>query len=295
VNRPSFTLIAGANVAGKSTLTSGNPSTFASIPVLDPDTFAKTIRSSGTTISPIAAGREVLRLTEEHLKQRQSFAVKTTLSGKNYLRLMRYARDISRGFEVTLIYIGTGNVEINLARIAERVRAGGHNVPEVDIRRRYLRSLENLPVAAKNADHVLLFDNSHQQGYQLGAYYPAPSPNGSRRCLRGSRNSKRRSFSTATDRNAAGSVRPNSSLNSNGALRFRRPAIREFVDKRDRHFSESAFDFWIEIHPLNGMPLRVYSPAETVADCFKFRSKFGTETAIQALRRNLPRKEGHDG
>ena len=167
MNRPSFTLIAGANVAGKSTLTSGNPSTFASIPVLDPDTFAKTIRSSGTTVSPIAAGREVLRLTEEHLKQRQSFAVETTLSGKNYLRLMRYARDISRGFEVTLIYIGTGSVEINLARIAERVRAGGHNVPEVDVRRRYLRSLENLPVAAKNADHVLLFDNSHQQGYQL--------------------------------------------------------------------------------------------------------------------------------
>jgi predicted ABC-type ATPase len=167
VNRPSFTLIAGANGAGKSTLTSGNPSTFASIPVLDPDTFAKTIRSSGTTVSPIAAGREVLRLTEEHLKQRQSFAVETTLSGKNYLRLMRYARDISRGFEVTLIYIGTGSVEINLARIAERVRAGGHNVPEVDVRRRYLRSLENLPVAAKNADHVLLFDNSHQQGYQL--------------------------------------------------------------------------------------------------------------------------------
>lgn len=167
MNRPSFTLIAGANGAGKSTLTSGNPSTFASIPVLDPDTFAKTIRSSGTTVSPIAAGREVLRLTEEHLKQRQSFAVETTLSGKNYLRLMRYARDISRGFEVTLIYIGTGSVEINLARIAERVRAGGHNVPEVDVRRRYLRSLENLPVAAKNADHVLLFDNSHQQGYQL--------------------------------------------------------------------------------------------------------------------------------
>jgi predicted ATPase len=134
VNRPSFTLIAGANGAGKSTLTSGNPSTFASIPVFDPDTFAKTIRSSGTTISPIAAGREVLRLTEEHLKRRQSFAVETTLSGKNYLRLMRYARDISRGFEVTLIYIGTDSVEINLARIAERPgwwsqRSGGRRPP----------------------------------------------------------------------------------------------------------------------------------------------------------------------
>lgn len=167
MNRPTFTVIAGANGAGKSTLTSGNPSTFASIPVLDPDAFAKTIRSSGATLSPIAAGREVLRLTEEHLKRRQSFAVETTLSGKNYLKMMRYARGIGRGFGVTLIYIGTDSVEINLVRITERVRAGGHNVPEVDVRRRYLRSLENLPVAAKNADHVLLFDNSHEQGYQL--------------------------------------------------------------------------------------------------------------------------------
>jgi predicted ABC-type ATPase len=118
-------------------------------------------------LSPIAAGREVLRLTEEHLKRRQSFAVETTLSGQNYLKMMRYARGIGRGFEVTLIYIGTESVEINLARIAERVRAGGHNVPEIDVRRRYLRSLDNLPLAVKNADHVLLFDNSHEQGYQL--------------------------------------------------------------------------------------------------------------------------------
>jgi predicted ABC-type ATPase len=167
VNRPIMTVIAGANGAGKSTLTSGNPATFASIPVLDPDAFAKTIPSSGKGLSPIAAGREVLRSTGQHLKRRESFAVETTLSGKNYLRMMRYARGIGRGFEVILIYIGTESVEINLARIAERVRTGGHDVPEIDVRRRYFRSLENLPIAVKSADHVLLFDNSKEQGYQL--------------------------------------------------------------------------------------------------------------------------------
>jgi hypothetical protein len=35
---------------------------------------------------------------------------------------------------------------------------------------------------------------------------------------------------------------------------------------------------------VEGGTLRVYSPAKTVADCFKFRSKVGMETAIQALR-----------
>jgi predicted transcriptional regulator of viral defense system len=50
------------------------------------------------------------------------------------------------------------------------------------------------------------------------------------------------------------------------------------------HFSEAAFKFGIENHPVDGGTLRVYSPAKTVADCFKFRSKIGMETAIQALR-----------
>jgi hypothetical protein len=47
-------------------------------------------------MSTIAAGKEVLRLAKEHLKRRESFAVETTLSGKNYLQMMRYARGIDR-------------------------------------------------------------------------------------------------------------------------------------------------------------------------------------------------------
>jgi predicted ABC-type ATPase len=50
------------------------------------------------------------------------------------------------GFEIVLVYIGTDNVEINLGRIRDRVLAGGHNVPETDVRRRYQRSLANLPI-----------------------------------------------------------------------------------------------------------------------------------------------------
>ena len=79
---------------------------------------------------------------------------------------MQYAGGIDRGFEVVLIYIGTESIEINLARIAKRVLGGGHNVPEMDVRRRYLRSMQNLPAAAGIADRVLLFDNSDDLGYQ---------------------------------------------------------------------------------------------------------------------------------
>ena len=114
---------------------------------------------------PIAAARRVLESAKDHITRSESFAVETTLSGKHYLRMMVDARN--RGFEVVLVYIGTENVEINLARIKNRVLAGGHDVPESDVRRRFQRSFENLPIAMERADHTILFDNSTEEGYRL--------------------------------------------------------------------------------------------------------------------------------
>ena len=114
--RPRLTLIAGANGSGKSTLTSSNPDIFASIPLLDPDAIARTIQSTVAGPSAIAAARQALQSVEQHLRDGQDFAVETTLSGKNYLRVMLEARAL--GFEVVLVYIGTETVETNLDRIA---------------------------------------------------------------------------------------------------------------------------------------------------------------------------------
>lgn len=165
MTRPTLTFIAGANGSGKTTLTRWNSEEFEQIPVLDPDAIANILQAGTSTLRPIAAGREVLKSAAEHLDRAESFAIETTLSGKNYLQMMLDARD--RGFEIVLVYIGTENVEINLARIRNRVLAGGHDVPEGDVRRRYKRSLENLPIAVKRADHVILFDNSTEDGYRL--------------------------------------------------------------------------------------------------------------------------------
>jgi predicted ABC-type ATPase len=114
---------------------------------------------------PIAAARRVLKSAKEHISRRESFAVETTLAGKHYLQMMVDARN--RGFEVVLVYIGIQRVEINLARIRNRVLAGGHDVPESDVRRRYKRRFGNLPTATERADHTILFDNSNDEGYRL--------------------------------------------------------------------------------------------------------------------------------
>lgn len=144
------------------------------MPVLDPDAIARTLQSRSPSAFPIAAARQVLASAKEHISKHGSFAVETTLSGKSYLQMMVDAR--IRGFDVVLVYIGTENVEINLARIRNRVLAGGHDVPESDVRRRYQRSFKNLPIARERADHTILFDNSTEEGYQLVAVL-GPSEN----------------------------------------------------------------------------------------------------------------------
>jgi predicted ABC-type ATPase len=160
-----LTFIAGANGSGKTTLTRWNSERFKEIPLLDPDAVANTLQATASGLFPIAAARLVLKSAGEHLKERRSFAIETTLAGKNYLQMMLNAR--SCGFEVVLVYIGTESVEINLTRIRNRVLAGGHDVPGEDVRRRYIRSLENLAIAIKRADHTILFDNSTEDGYRL--------------------------------------------------------------------------------------------------------------------------------
>jgi predicted transcriptional regulator of viral defense system len=54
--------------------------------------------------------------------------------------------------------------------------------------------------------------------------------------------------------------------------------------------SGPAFTFGVECHPIDGVPARIYSPAKTVVDCFKFRNKIGLDVAIEALREALRAK-----
>ena len=58
----------------------------------------------------------------------------------------------------------------------------------------------------------------------------------------------------------------------------------EYPPIRVVRVSGDALTFGVEEHRVEGIQIKVYSPAKTVADCFKFRSKVGTELAIQALR-----------
>lgn len=153
--RPTLYVVAGPNGCGKSTFTQ---SRFRALSVIDPDAIARRLASEIPTDVAGAAGREAIMEQRRAIKSGQSFAVETTLSGRRVLRLMEKAK--AAGYRVELHFISVASVEVALARISSRVDQGGHDVPEADVRRRFLRAEANLPKAIKLSDEARRYDNT---------------------------------------------------------------------------------------------------------------------------------------
>jgi predicted ABC-type ATPase len=158
--RPWLWFIAGPNGAGKTTR--GMRFLTKVKEIVRPDEIALRFSPSAPEEAALSAGREAILLTRRLLKERHSFAIETTLSGRGYIYVVRKA--LSERWNVGLIYVGVESPEIAIRRVSERYAAGGHNVPPEDIARRYDRSLANLPIFLELATHAIVFDNSTEQG-----------------------------------------------------------------------------------------------------------------------------------
>ena len=166
MSAPIFTVIAGANGCGKSTLTRWAKAFFQQAAVLDPDAIAVDLQAqSSSGLSDVEAGKEVLRAADSFLQAGVSFSVETTLSGATYLRMLKRAREL--GYRTRLFYIGTTSVEINKVRVQARVLKGGHDVPVSDQERRFPRSFRNMQAALELVDEAVLFDNSSDAGHRI--------------------------------------------------------------------------------------------------------------------------------
>jgi predicted ABC-type ATPase len=107
------------------------------------------------------AGRLVLHEISRAMQSEVAFAFESTLSGRTYLTLIRRAR--ASGYRVHLFYLWIPSAELALARIRDRVESGGHDVPEADVKRRYVRTLRNLLHSYRTEVNSLhLFDNSRE-------------------------------------------------------------------------------------------------------------------------------------
>ncbi len=133
-------IIAGANGSGKSTLASELlPS--ENLDFLNADEVAKEICPDNIESVKIKAGKIVLERLEKLLNSQQSFAIETTLAGKNHIKTIQKAKNL--GYYIVLIYSYLDSPILCENRIKIRVLNGGHNIPKNDIIRRFYRSKEN--------------------------------------------------------------------------------------------------------------------------------------------------------
>jgi predicted ABC-type ATPase len=130
-------VIAGANGAGKTTFARQVlPVVFPGVPFLNVDEIQT---ENPAFAHPVAAGRELLRRLDEAERRGAAFAIETTLSSIMYAR--RMVRWKTWGYRICLHFIEVPSEEYAVQRVANRVAAGGHAVPEHDVRRRFHRGL----------------------------------------------------------------------------------------------------------------------------------------------------------
>jgi len=95
------------------------------------------------------------------LKSKVSFTFETVMSSKDKVDFLKKAQEA--GYRTYLYFIATQDPIVNISRVKNRVKLGGHSVPEDKIVSRYYRSLELLPEAVKYSTRAYIFDNSGQE------------------------------------------------------------------------------------------------------------------------------------
>ena len=140
---PTIYIIAGCNGAGKTTFAREYlPHEVKCLRFLNADELARGLSPLDPVAGAFKAGRLLLREVHESISKRETFALESTLSGRTYVNVFREAR--RTGYSIELHYLWLASPAQAIARVRQRVRSGGHDVPVADIRRRFHRSLKHL-------------------------------------------------------------------------------------------------------------------------------------------------------
>lgn len=159
---PIMYVFAGNNGSGKSTIRNLIIDRIGISVNIDPDALARGIDPIHPERRRVSAGKEAIRLARNCIHYGRDFSIETTLAGGNVIRLMRNAK--ANGFEISMFYVGLGDYHLNIKRVANRVKNGGHHIPTEDIIRREHTSIQNLLFHLKLIDHLIVIDNSGTDG-----------------------------------------------------------------------------------------------------------------------------------
>ncbi len=140
--QPSVIVLAGPNGAGKTTASRTLlANTLRLMTFVNADAIAQGLAGFDPESAAIEASRIMLARMHALAEQRADFAFETTLAARSLASWLRTL--VADGYTVNLFYFWLNSPDLAVARVAERVRRGGHSVPEATIRQRYRRSLDN--------------------------------------------------------------------------------------------------------------------------------------------------------
>lgn len=166
---PNVVVIAGPNGAGKSTIAPALLGEYLGIgEFVNADVIARGLSGFDPERAAIQAGRVMLARLRELAVQRADFAFETTLASRTFAPWL--AELIEGGYSMHLAYVWVASAEMSIARVARRVRAGGHHVPDDVIRRRYVSGLRNFFTLYRPlARPWQVYDNSDEGNLRLVA------------------------------------------------------------------------------------------------------------------------------
>jgi predicted ABC-type ATPase len=150
-------LLAGGNGAGKSSF----HRLFLAprgVAMVNADRIARTLSPGAPEGASYDAAAQAEILRDDLLARGASFCLETVFSHVSKVDFL--ARAKAQGYQIIVVFIHVEPVELNLARISQRVAAGGHGVPEEKVRSRLPRTLANLRRAIPLVDDLWLVDNS---------------------------------------------------------------------------------------------------------------------------------------
>jgi predicted ABC-type ATPase len=158
--KPTCFIIAGPNGAGKTTFALRYlPQIVGCRNFVNADLIAYGLSPLNSLSAQLEAGRLFLSEIRANIDKRVDFAFETTLAGRSQINLLKKLRQ--DGWQIILFFLWIPDAAFSKSRIRERVKHGGHDIPDDAIFRRFPRIMHNLiKTYIPLCDKVLCYDNS---------------------------------------------------------------------------------------------------------------------------------------